>query len=108
MNIVGFVSGDSSNSNFAIVENHQNNLKGLLWVSAGAGLTAGSLGLTVATVAVVAGSTLGSAFVGPGPAIVLGGAAILVDYFAVKFTGYCYSNALHHFGPEYQITRIKN
>jgi hypothetical protein len=109
MTIIGkfSVTGNSSNNNFAIVKNNQSNLKGLIWMSAGAGLTTGALVLTAATVAVVAGAIVGSAATGPVPAIIIAGTAIAVDYMAIKFTGNCFSNAIHHFGNEYQIIREK-
>lgn len=106
MNIVGFPVMSDGDSGFAIVKHSQSNLKGLLWATASAGLSGAALTLTAGTIVVVGASVAGTAIAGPAP-LVIAAAAITVDYFAVKFTGYCFSNSIHHFGPEYQIIRVK-
>lgn len=102
---------------YSIQKNNQNSLKGLLWGTGGASLTVGALGLTAFTVASVAATTLASMgilindfarnSIGAGvPVMVaLTAAAVLVDYIAIKFTGYCFSNSIYHLGPECQVVK---
>ena len=122
MTIVAKLNIDNEGKySYYIQKNEQNSLKGLLWGTGGSLLTAGSLSLTVATI----GGVIAAAFASAGiltndysrnsiggvtvPAIMgLATAAVIVDYLAVKFTGYCFSNAMHHLGPQYQIVRHKN
>ncbi len=96
---------------FFVLKNHQNSLKGLIWGTVGSTLTAGTLALTAITIATVATSILGSGFVmdyipKAVPLVVAGVTAVIgIDYFAVKGTGGCFSNAVYHLGPEYQIVK---
>jgi hypothetical protein len=104
---------------YGIQKNEQNSLKGLLWNVSGGVLTSAALSLTAATIVTVAVATLASAhiltnsaahnFLGSDvvPRLMgLAGATVLVDYLAVKLTGYCVSNSIHHYGPEYQIVKL--
>lgn len=116
--IVAKMITDSGNSSFFIQKNEQNSLKGLIWGTVGGSLTGIALGLTAVTAASIAGTALASMGILTNdslrnsvaslsiPAMVtLTGTATLATVFAVKFTGFCYSNAIHHLGPEYQIIR---
>ena len=100
---------------FFVLKNHQNSLKGLIWGAVGASLTVGTLALTAFTIVAVAATIFS---VGPlhtyVPELVtrslplLGTgvtATVLTDYLAVKGTGGCFSNAVYHLGPEYQIVK---
>ena len=116
MTIVGQLPINDNNNAYFVQKNQQNSLKGLLWGTSGAVLTTGALALTAATVAgvgVAAMTALGVAvndsarnsvggFAVPG-ILALAAGASAVDYVAVKFTGFCYSNAIHHLGPQYEI-----
>ena len=113
------IPGKDGTSQFAIAEIDQNSLKGLMWGASGAVLTTGALILTAATVAgivaatgaAVSGVAAGVVFqhtrilTGPTVLAAAGTAAAIVDYLAVKFTGYCLSNAIHHLGPKYQVVK---
>jgi len=104
---------------YAIQKNNQSNVKGLLWGTAGSSLAATSLSLTVATVGAVifsVSSAAATAFVnrynggqhiGAAGFLVFAGLAIVPDYLLLKLNGYCLRNAMHHFGPQYQIVKIK-
>ena len=108
-------SGMNITERFSVQKNHQNSLKGLLWGSVGASLTTGALVLTAATVGAVAGSIFGLPLahsVLPGfvsrslPSVLTGvSSMVLSDYLVVKATGACFSNAIHHLGPEYKIVK---
>lgn len=101
-------------NDYYIQKNSQNSLKGLLWQTGGSTLIGASLLLTIGTVVLVGttafstnslGTSLGQVIV---PALIGASIAVCaVDYIAVKFTGYCFSNAIHHMGPEFEIIRQK-
>lgn len=116
--IVARVHTDDQNNSYFVQKNNQNNLKGLLWGTGGAVLTGTSLSLTAATVGIVTATALSSAgilvndnlrnsaFGTSVPAMIaFAAAAVIVDSFALKFTGYCFNNAIHHLGPEFQIVK---
>jgi hypothetical protein len=112
MSVDGTVCNNVSfNPSFQIQQNEQNSLKGVLWVSAGSSLTAASLSLTAASAGALALTTLAvlsgseSTYFTPAKMLALTLATGAVNYISVKFTGFCFSNAIHHFGPEYTIIR---
>jgi hypothetical protein len=103
-----------SPQNFQIVEKNQNSLKGIAWQAAGMTCTTGALVLTAATVGLAAVSVFGAlgsmdagSSLGLTASLGLGTAAIAVDYVAIKVTGGCYSNAMHHLGDRYQVQLLK-
>jgi hypothetical protein len=117
MTIIGSfpVNQNNGSEEFFVLKNHQNSLKGLIWGTIGSTLTAGALTLTAATVTTVAGTIFGlgvaNAFVPEFitrslPLLATGVTAMVVtDYLVVKGTGGCFSNAMYHLGPEYQIVK---
>ena len=103
---------------YHVQKNDQNSLKGLVWWTGGNVLSLGALTLTAATVAGVGAAALSTLGImvndyarnslGGVTVPMIGGlafSAVVLDYLAVKFTAYCFSNAIHHLGPEYQILK---
>jgi hypothetical protein len=107
---VNVASNHEFNHRYMIQQKDQNSLMGLFWVSAGCSLTVTSLCLTGGTIALI-GLTALSGMAGKeapisfGNMLMFSAAAGLVDYLAVNFTGYCFSNAIYHYGPEFEIVR---
>ena len=105
----------SGENQFIIQKNDQNALKGLLWGVGGVSLVGGTLTLTAATIAGVSAAVLASMgiliqdsarnSIGASVPVLLSlsAAAILVDYLAIKVTGYCLSNSIYHLGSEYKV-----
>lgn len=110
MSTIDAGSDHEFNRTFVIQENDQNSLKGLLWMSAGNGLCVTAFALSAGTAGLI-GLTALSGLAGQdapvsfGKMLGISAAAGMIDYLAVQFTGYCYSNAFHHYGPQFQITR---
>jgi hypothetical protein len=112
---------DNNNYSYFIQKNDQNSLKGILWASGATLLTGSSLILTAGTVTLVSITALTSAgtlmndwlrnsigAVSVPLMVGVSAGAVAVDYLAIKFTGYCMANAIHHVGPEFQIVRLRN
>jgi|GEM_PF-3268062 len=97
---------------YKVQESHKRTLRGLLWGSLGTAMTA-VIG-TINTLAVLSigatalsalGMRLGSDF-GTFPVLAtLTVVALVVDYLTISFTGYCFSNALYHFGPNFTLVK---
>lgn len=119
-NVALLTTSDKLHS-YYIQKNEQNSLKGVLWGASGSALMGGALVLTAAAAGAIGFSALttfgvllndharnwvGAAYI---PAVfIVTGAAAAIDYVALKTTGYCFKNAIYHFGPEYQIKRSNN
>lgn len=108
------ISNDPNATCF-IQKNEQNNLKGLLWGTAGAAVTCGVLTLTAGVIVGVPVAVIGSVsamisdsgrnIIGPIVPLILIGAvtAAFLNKKIVQATGACFRNAIYHLGPEYQI-----
>lgn len=112
---IAIVDDARANTSYFIQKNHQNNLKGLLWGTAGAAATVTVLAITAGVVVGVPVAILASAgsvmndysrnTLGPLVPVTVAG-AVVVAYLnkkIVQATGACFRNAIYHLGPEYQI-----
>lgn len=115
---VALIATNDQLQTFYIQKNEQNSLKGVIWGASGSALMGGALVLTAAaagTIGLAALTTfgvllndharnwIGAAYL---PTVfILTTAAVAIDYAALKTTGYCFKNAIYHFGPEYQINK---
>lgn len=113
------VINNDSNMAYFVQKNEQNNLKGLLWGTAGSAATGIVLSLTAGVIVGVPAMIITSAgavindssrnLVGPLVPLVLFGAvtAAFLNKKIVQATGACFRNAIYHLGPECQIVAYK-
>jgi len=100
---------------YAIQENNQKALRGLLWGGLGATLITGTLLINAATIAAIVATVFSAIgliaglpkYVFPGM-LALSLVSLAVDYIAIRFTSFCFSNAIYHLGPQFQIVRKPN
>lgn len=96
-------------NDYYIRANNQNSLKGLCWCTGAAvevGFALSSTGLAIATVAsTILGRSLAESIIpGAGSWMVVGSLLSAgISYVLVKHTATCFSNAIYHLGPKYQI-----
>lgn len=125
--IVDVASSDSEfNQVFVIQQNEQDSRKGVFWMATGSCFTVISAASTVGTVSLIGltallglgGMDAFNAFSSKLPVslsemlptslgrmFAISATAGIADYLAIRITGYCFSNALYHFGPEFEIVR---
>lgn len=108
MTIIGSI--DTNQGQLYIQKNEQNNLKGLAWQVGGELIAGAVLALTtvtgaaaLASLGVLASDHRRNEFA-PFLAVLVP-VSVGASYLSVKFTGYCFSNAIYHLGPEYQLAK---
>lgn len=99
----------NNSSDFKVIKkNYQSNLIGLAWEKLGKSTSNIALGLSGVTAGVIGVTLLHAVNTGMPNGTMLGLSitSLAASRFAPKFTGFCHSNAMYHFGPEFEIVRV--